>query len=490
MKNLCTKNSILATSMKNSVLILLFIILYACSKKSEEQSIVSMLEYTILKDTKTVNPKIQGVWKSIGNGYYLEARKDSILLHSYTENFCYKEKNDYLEGRLNSQSQFNKRNDTLSIYFTDYGKKTKNLQVKKDFVSIKKLPDHCLEIEELKKLAPDSLLKLYIETLKENYAFSKKRNLNWDSIYSTNKHFTLAKTELYEAMGSISIATKDQHTKVIATDGSSLQYRITPTAELVKETFSEQSKITDLSDYYNLFFETNYKNISENLLRGKGNKIANNKIEWGSIHKDIGYINIHSFTGFFDKPIPRKQQIDSLDMYMKQIITTFQDKEAIIIDVSFNFGGYDASALTIASYFTTEPVFAYTSQVFTNGEFYNEDDVSVYPSNSVSYTKPVYIVATDISRSAAEGFAMIMRELPNVNIIGTNTLGTLSSMLGKSIGPYYTTLSNQRLMTNKQEFFEVTGVPPDIHKTIFSKKDILNSHKIAIQDIIKFIKSK
>ncbi|GGG32243.1 peptidase [Dokdonia pacifica] len=471
--------------MKTTILSLVLIILFACSEKLDEQLKSSPLEYTISKDKKGVNTKILGVWKSIGNGYYLEATKDHILVYSYTENFCYKEKNEYLEGLLNSQSQFIKSKDTLSIYLTDYGEKTKELQTKKDFVRIERLPSHCLKIDEIKSLNVNDLHKLYLESLKENYAFSQKRNLNWDSIYNTKKHHTLTKDELFETLGNIAILTKDQHTKVIANDSTSLQYRITPTAELVKEAFYEQSKITNLNNYYNLFFKTNYKNITEDILQGKGNKIANNKIEWGSVHQDIGYIHIHSFAGFFEEPISRKQQIDSLNMYMKHIITSFQEKEAIIIDVSFNFGGYDASALTIASYFTEEPVFAYTSQVFNNGEFYNEDGVIVYPAKSISYTKPVYIVMTDISRSAAEGFVMMMRELPNVTIIGTNTLGTLSGMLGKSIGPYYTTVSNQRLMTHKQEYYEVTGVPPDINKIIFSKETILNSHKIAIQDIIK-----
>ncbi|MDN5204670.1 hypothetical protein QQ008_24980 [Fulvivirgaceae bacterium BMA10] len=77
------------------------------------------LEYTFLKDENHTNPLIREIWKSIGNGYYLEVREDSILLYSYTKSFCYKEKNDYLEGLLNAQSQFEVRQDTIGIYLTD-----------------------------------------------------------------------------------------------------------------------------------------------------------------------------------------------------------------------------------------------------------------------------------------------------------------------------------------------------------------------------------
>ena len=86
------------------------------------------LQDTFVKERNEVNPQIRGVWKSIGNGYLLDARQDSILLYSFTKSFCYKEKNDYLEGLLHLESKFYLQHDTLSIYLTDYGSQTENLQ--------------------------------------------------------------------------------------------------------------------------------------------------------------------------------------------------------------------------------------------------------------------------------------------------------------------------------------------------------------------------
>ncbi|MGD1840248.1 MAG: S41 family peptidase [Thermonemataceae bacterium] len=441
-----------------------------------------------MKDLNTTHPLIQGVWKSIGNGYYLEVRKDSILLYSYTKSFCYKEKNDYLEGLLNSQSQFTLREDTLGVYLTDFGDQTNILQTKKDFISVDELPTNTIGFSELVELNPEKSFKLYLETMQENYAFSKGRNLNWDELQARYKDSVSAgKEALFNTMGKIATLTKDQHTKVISETGKTLQYRVTPAAEIVKDAFKEQSEIKDLNEYFDLFFKTNYKNISDSLLQGNGQKIANDKIEWGHLTKNIGYMHIYSFAGFLSKEFSRKQQIDSLNAYMKHIIKTFIDKEAIIIDVSFNFGGYDATALTIASYFTDTPVFSHTSQVYNNGKFYDEDDVIIYPANSKVFTKPVYVLMTDISRSAAEGFAMMMSALPNVKLVGTNTLGTLSGMLGKSIGNFYTTYSNQRLVNANGDFFEVSGVTPDIQLKVFAKNNILQSHKTAVLDLIDII---
>ena len=175
--------------------------------------------------------------------------------------------------------------------------------------------------------------------------------------------------------------------------------------------------------YIDQFFKTNYENISNDLLKGKGKKVANGKIEWGDISPDIGYIHLHSLTGFASSSLPRKQHLDTLNFYMSQIMKSFESKKAIIVDVSFNFGGYDAAGLTISGYFTDKPTTAYTKYIFQNGCFLKGTEFLVNPSAKYQFTKPVYVLTTDISRSAAESFAMQMKSLPNVKLVGTNTLG-------------------------------------------------------------------
>lgn len=466
--------------------------LNSCSGNRLRQTSQNKLGNRFLRENETVNPILKGYWKSIGNGYILDATSDSILLYSYTKNFCYKEKNDYIEGLLNSKARFILNNDTLSIFSTDYGDKSSVLQIKRDYVRIKNLPDNHLSFSQMQKLEPKKLFNLFIETYSENYAFSKERGINWDSIKAEFESQISDKTtesELFHVFGQIVTRTKDQHTKVIDVTGQTMQYRITPSAEIVSEVFRSQSNIKKLDDYFNLFFNTNYKNISDSLLHGKGHKVANGKLEWGSLNNNIGYINIHSFDGFVTKSHSRKQQIDSVNYHMENIIKNLQNKKAIIIDISFNFGGYDASSLTLASYFTEKPLFAYISQVYFGGMFYNESKVYIQPSNKVRFTKPVYILMTDISRSQAEGFAMTMKANSNVKLVGTNTLGILSSMLGKSIGNFYCTLSNQRLIMPNGKYYEVTGVEPDIKMTVFNKQNIFNGHKDSINKIVEIIES-
>jgi carboxyl-terminal processing protease len=195
--------------------ILLF--LSNCATTHRGNTSLVKLNNDFLRENGSVNPRVKGYWKSVGNGYILDATTDSILLYSYTKNFCYKEKNDYIEGLLNSNARFVKQNDTLSIYSADFGEKSNTLQIKHDFVRINNLPKNHLSFSEMKNLSAKKLFTLFIETLEENYAFSKERNLNWDSIkkeFENKISDTTSEKELFQVFGQIVTLTKDQHTKL------------------------------------------------------------------------------------------------------------------------------------------------------------------------------------------------------------------------------------------------------------------------------------
>ncbi|HMG91682.1 MAG TPA: S41 family peptidase [Chryseolinea sp.] len=436
-----------------------------------------------------------GVWKSIGDGYLLKIDPTVITLYSYTNKYCYKEQNDYVIDLLNNSStlQLNPTKDTLSVYLQDFGEKTKTLQDRKRFYKLNSLPQNCAALTAAQQNDSEYLFELFWSTLKENYAFAKERNLDWEQIYKNYRPKITSKTskkDLFNLFGEIVTQTKDQHTKIISKEDGTRQYSGVPTALRLEEVFKQQDSTKNFNDFISLFFKTNYENISNDLLQGNGNKVANGKIEWGSVTPDIGYIHLHSLTGFASNSLSRKQHLDTLNFYMTQIMKSFQYKKAIIVDVSFNFGGYDAAGLTISGYFTARPTPVYTKYIFQNGSFYKGTEFIVTPSATHQFTKPVYVLTSDISRSAAESFVMQMKSLPNVQVVGTNTLGILSDMLGKSIGDYYLTLSNEKYLTPSGKSYEVKGVDVDIKLPVFPKDNMFNGHRDAVSQIIKIIEKK
>lgn len=440
-------------------------------------------------------PAITGVWKSVGDGYLLDARDNKIVLYSYTSKHCYKENNEYLSNLLNSSSVFllNATKDTLSVYLHDFGAKTTHLQDEKKYYKIKEMPAYCDALTSLQKKDPEYLFDIFITTLKENYAFAPERKLNWDSINNSYKgkiNATTSSEQLFDIMGEIVALTKDQHTKIVSNDGKTKQYSGVPSALKLMEVFKNQKQETDFNAFANKFFSNSYSNISNDLLKGNGKKVANGKLEWGEITPEIGYIHIHSLTGFASGTLPRKQHIDTLKHYMNEVMKSLHNKKAIIVDVSFNFGGYDAAGLTIASYFTDKIVPVYTKYRYKEGQFLKGSLFDIYPAEQYNFTKPVYLITTDISRSAAESFAMQMKALPNVKIAGTPTLGIISDMLGKSIGEYYLTLSNEKYVSTTNEVFEARGVTVDIEMEVFPENNMFNGHKDAVRKVVELIENR
>jgi carboxyl-terminal processing protease len=337
------------------------------------------------------------------------------------------------------------------------------------------------------------MFELFWLNLRENYANSVERNINWNEIYLNYRpkiSSLSTKYDLFDVMGQIVTLTKDQHTKVIAENGDTKQYRGEPSSRLLKESFENQDTVKSFNEYIDKFFQRSYQNISNDILKRKGKKVANGKIEWGEVTPSIGYIGIHSLTRFTKDDIPRGQQIDSLSFHMNEIMKAFQNKKAIIVDVGFNFGGYDAAGLTIAGYFTDVRRQAYTAYRFQGGKLYKGTSFSVLPAPRYNFTKPVFLLTTDISRSAAESFALQMKAIPNVTIVGTNTLGILSSMLNKSIGEFILTISNEKYITPEGKNAEVSGVEPDIRLDVFTKENMFNGHRDAVFKVVDIINAK
>ena len=396
------------------------------SLQCQQVAVPGKLEYAFQPSQAKINPLLKGTWKSIGGGYIWDATGDSIRLYSYTENFCFKEQNDYLEGLMNSEAQFRLKQDTLQVFLTDYGASTQKLNTPWLFIREDEVLETCMDRETLQKSNPKVIWTIFLENLQENYAFPQERKMDWGLINHTYQDRITASTShdsLFQWMGEVVLQTQDHHTKIFNKTGQKIQYTRVPSADTVYGAFLNQEEIKDLNEYYGRFFASNYENITDTLLRGEGTKSANGQLEWGMLNERIGYLHVHSFAGFVKTPQPRMRQIDSLQLAMTEAIHALQESESIIVDVSFNFGGFDAAALTVAGFFAERKVLAYTAQVFFEGDYVNSGPVYVFPSSSTPYTKPIYLLTSDISRSAAEGFTMMMKALPQVTHVGTPHFG-------------------------------------------------------------------
>ena len=86
-----------------------------------------------------------------------------------------------------------------------------------------------------------------------------------------------------------------------------------------------------------------------------------------------------------------------------------------------------------------------------------------------AFTGPIILLTHGASYSGADLFAMVMRELPYVKIIGEPTNGIFSNMLERKLpNGWKYTLSFQVNYSAKMECLETKGVP--VHITVLNKR--------------------
>lgn len=183
--------------------------------------------------------------------------------------------------------------------------------------------------------------------------------------------------------------------------------------------------------------------------------------------KDYGYLRILSMGNL------------SLSKYRKHTdnaVTAFENSKGMIIDVRFNGGGDDKVSFEIASRFTDKKRIGHYKKERKKGTSTFKKTRTKYlePSGENQFTKPIIILTSDLTASAAEVFTMIMKELPYVTIIGDNTNGIFSDMFDFRLpNGWLATLSHQQYFSAEMENYEGKGIEPDI-KLLNKPEDVNN----------------
>lgn len=206
-----------------------------------------------------------------------------------------------------------------------------------------------------------------------------------------------------------------------------------------------------------------------------------NQFSYGWLRDSIGYFHFQEFKNIADT----RQSMDS-------IISYFSGSKGLIIDVRRNMGGDDKIGKLIADYFADKKR-EYMKTAVKNGKGHN--DFSEYhtwyiePNESVRYLKPVILLIDNTSFSAAENFALAMREIPQVSLVGDFTSGAFADTKWLSLPCAWKICVPYSLFKDKNNFcWEGIGVPPDYRiKTDPTKpipeKDKLVEFSIKLIDI-------
>ncbi len=280
--------------------------------------------------------------------------------------------------------------------------------------------------------SPQSVFEQTWTFADENYSFFEFKKIDWDAVkteYQAKISEEMSDEALFDTLANMLFLLRDGHVNLSSDFNRSKNW----------------NWYLDYPANYNFaLLERNYFNNQEQYV--------------GSFtvcdFEDVGYMQYHSFMDAVSQ--------DDMDY----ILNKFKDYKGIIIDVRNNGGGSLANVYSIGNHFVAQETEVAQEQ-YKSGpgheDFNNPPPSTLSPADSsVIFTKPVVILTNRQCFSATTFFTTMMRELPNVTILGDN-IG------GGGGAPSYTELSNgwvvrvssTRLLT-LDGFNVEDGAEPDI----------------------------
>lgn len=409
---------------------------------------------------------VNGVWESIGSGWILEI-KDSTAYSFYdiTSISCLPRRQGEFEDISTS---LNLLHDTLSLLVGP---------ITYQFAPIADIPKLCqADLTYQRTHDPIYNFEVFSETVKEHYAFLELNGIDWDKLYTQQKKklsSNSSDSELYLLIEDTLEKLNDNHAFLEATDSVYDELD-----KLAKEDESEES-----------FLELGDLPVAEMVAQHHLQEEMTEDswlIQWGKLTDDLGYVLVKTMWLYADLEIPQsligsigfvdayieikdgmyegdyiEKEVKGVSKIMDQVMHDLTNSGSIVIDIRFNGGGQDVVSFEILSRFIPEKL-----QIGIQKLRYGNHHTSILPlfidARKNAYTKPVYVLTSSQTGSAAESFSLATMSVNHIKRIGSSTTGALSTTLDKELpNGWVFSISNEVFMDNNGKFYENIGIPPN-----------------------------
>jgi C-terminal processing protease CtpA/Prc len=200
--------------------------------------------------------------------------------------------------------------------------------------------------------------------------------------------------------------------------------------------------------------------------------------------QEFGYIRVLEL-----ERIKKRALTTALD----RIARDFKSLKGIIIDIRDNPGGEDSTAITIINRFCDRKRVAFRRKTKIGAGKNHFTPLKTWylePHGAVRFIGPIVLLTCDSVFSGGEAFALAIKRLPNVTIVGDRTNGIFSYQLERKLpNGWEYRLSYQVYLSADMKCYEGKGVPVDI-KLLNQKTDIKNGIDPLITRAIEVLTSK
>ncbi len=262
-------------------------------------------------------------------------------------------------------------------------------------ISVLALPfSGCHKVEEWNNNPTGNFDALWT-ILDEHYCFFEEKGVDWDAVrqkYEPKISDAMTQRELFFVCADMLDELKDGHTNLISSFNTS---------------------------YYRKWWSDYPDNYSERLVEQyylNFNYLSTGGIDYAILPQNVGYLRYGSFANTIGEG-----NLDNVLFYLESC-------DALIIDIRNNGGGNMTNVETLVRRFITERILAgYISHKTGPGHDDFSKPYAYYfdpaEKGRIMWGKPVAVLTSRGTFSAANNFVSIMKYLPGVTIIGSTTGG-------------------------------------------------------------------
>ncbi|MCC7250307.1 S41 family peptidase [Hyphomicrobium sp.] len=308
---------------------------------------------------------------------------------------------------------------------------------------------------------PEKNFEALWETFHNRYPFFALRNVDWKAQYDLYKPQVTSATsddELFDILCRMLDPLNDGHVELEARIGGRKRYFTAEKPTRFNREFTER-EIRQL-------FKTTGKTLVANGLERPARTQA-----WMLRYarsRAFGYMRILELEG-----IKKHKLTAALD----RIARDFRDLRGFIIDIRDNPGGDDSTAIAIINRFCDRKRVAFHRRTKigpADDAFKPLRTWHIEPEGEIQFTGPIVVLTCESVFSGGEAFALAIRQLPYVTILGDHTNGIFSYQLEKKLpNGWEYCLSYQEYLSPDMVSYEGKGVPADIE--LFNTKADLES---------------
>jgi hypothetical protein len=335
---------------------------------------------------------------------------------------------------------------------------------------------------------PELNFEVFWRTFEDNYAFFKLRNVDWQKTYQQYRpkvNASISDNSLYAIFTHMVAPLKDDHVNVIMPGVK--QFKAAKPSQFAQE-FSTDSLWKAFWKMVNITLLTNGFDEMKTI----GPLFYGSPLFYYTKSKQYGYLRFNRC--FASQEADNVPDAAVAGHILDTVFRYFDDVKGLLIDVRDNHGGNDEFSYEVAGRFASKKmVGSYKKTRKPRGgydELINPETWYIEPKGDKAFTGPVVLLTNDKTVSAADVFAMIMKELPQVKIIGENSRGIFSDKYVFTLpDKWIVTLSNQRYYNANMICYEGIGVPVDfvVENT---RRDLVKMKDPVIQKALKEIRKR